>query len=874
MLTSEARQMKNSCIKPDQSLSKKTKKKKTDLEPQKKDDIWEIGDESERQRIRDFWIQLGEEERKQLVKLEKEAVLKKMKEQQKQTCSCNVCGRRRLISINFRSDIESQLELLYNTYYEELEIFSNMQISSPDAYRQHPHAIDYHTHHHHNHIPHLVEEELEHSDDYDEVEGSDSEDSGIMEFGTSLTVKGGILTVADDFLKNDGQKFLDLMEQLAQKKNRPPMDDKESLPSEDEEEYEGSNSDGYESEEHMSDQQKIEEGRRMFQIFAAKMFEQRVLTAYREKAAMERAAKLVQELEEEESQKRLKEEAKQKKLEKERERQRNLKQKQLEEKKTLELKKKQEAEEKARLLREESIRQIKAQEDARIAELARQDALLKEKELQKERQKQLAEEKLQKEKEEKRKMEEFAKAKKEAEEKAKILAAQKVQKAINDAKRKAEEERLRKEKEERLRKEKDEFVKRANEQRLEREKEKAAKEAAQLKTKITVKQSKEKLVDKKDKKSKKQKKTQLTTQKSVEIVNSVNSPKYSERSTSSPPGLNDDELAPSVKQFFMNAKTSIPESQKYHPGTDSELHFQSQPKTSKLGVELIPESNILPINMQYINPIPMNTLNSVHGQPESRLKLHNMHNGSAEQILSANAPAVQSKMLGNPLGMPGIGNSGHNSPLNNEFPNNRMNGMAHMNIQGINPNVRPHMYANTQGVSNTRSTNQPVQLMSQTNASMLPQNMDLKSGISPPLNISSNPNGPRAWDSGRFEAQREPQYTQQAWNSFVTPSFSGLGMTNAFTPNAADRKILMNEFDDEFSDYNASNNVVSKILQDIGDTEAKWDSPRAPPGFYSNQPFQQRWSPKGNLLTDEDERPQFQHFSSDHFPGKNVHSFE
>ena len=43
----------------------------------------------------------------------------------------------------------------------------------------------------------------------------------------------------------------------------------------------------------------MEEGRRMFQIFAARMFEQRVLTAYREKVAAERQTKLLQELEEE-----------------------------------------------------------------------------------------------------------------------------------------------------------------------------------------------------------------------------------------------------------------------------------------------------------------------------------------------------------------------------------------------------------------------------------------------------------------------------------------------------------------------------------------------------------------------------------------------
>ena len=43
----------------------------------------------------------------------------------------------------------------------------------------------------------------------------------------------------------------------------------------------------------------MEEGRRMFQIFAARMFEQRVLTAYREKVAADRQRKLLEELDEE-----------------------------------------------------------------------------------------------------------------------------------------------------------------------------------------------------------------------------------------------------------------------------------------------------------------------------------------------------------------------------------------------------------------------------------------------------------------------------------------------------------------------------------------------------------------------------------------------
>ena len=51
----------------------------------------------------------------------------------------------------------------------------------------------------------------------------------------------------------------------------------------------------------MTDEQRMEEGRRMFQIFAARMFEQRVLTAYREKVALQRQQKLIEELMEEET---------------------------------------------------------------------------------------------------------------------------------------------------------------------------------------------------------------------------------------------------------------------------------------------------------------------------------------------------------------------------------------------------------------------------------------------------------------------------------------------------------------------------------------------------------------------------------------------
>lgn len=60
------------------------------------DSFWSsTSNAEERQKIREFWLQLGEEERRSLVKVEKEAVLRKMKEQQKHSCNCSVCGKKR-----------------------------------------------------------------------------------------------------------------------------------------------------------------------------------------------------------------------------------------------------------------------------------------------------------------------------------------------------------------------------------------------------------------------------------------------------------------------------------------------------------------------------------------------------------------------------------------------------------------------------------------------------------------------------------------------------------------------------------------------------------------------------------------------------------
>ena len=169
---------------------------------------------------------------------------------------------------------------------------------------------------------------------------------GLFNLGSSLTVTGtsllsafllffifvagpnNILTVADDLLKNDGQKFLEMMEQLAERRMQreeeaaadveDDSDVEEDDEGDDEDEEEEDEDDEDDDEEVrsqwwlsllalsdlcdmkvMTEEQKMEEGKRMFSIFAARMFEQRVLQAYREKVAQERQQQLLRELEDE-----------------------------------------------------------------------------------------------------------------------------------------------------------------------------------------------------------------------------------------------------------------------------------------------------------------------------------------------------------------------------------------------------------------------------------------------------------------------------------------------------------------------------------------------------------------------------------------------
>ncbi|KAK9486717.1 salt tolerance down-regulator-domain-containing protein [Lipomyces starkeyi] len=457
---------------PDAETSKKSKKKKkkksnannninnsnnsnttmANGSNKKNDRIWNTNTNEERERIKDFWLSLGEEERRSLVKVEKEAVLRKMKEQQKHSCSCSVCGRK-------RTAIEKELEVLYDAYYEELEQYANHQqkygpVPPPSLQSAYPNLG--------SHSPSALVKELQDDEDDEDDEDDDDDYSesdqppellnhdiprDFFNFGNSLTVQGGILTVADDLLKNDGKKFIEMMEQLAERRMAREEealaateydDDDDYDDEEDDEDYEDDEED--DEADSMSEEQRMEEGRRMFQIFAARMFEQRVLTAYREKVSQERQQKLLEELDEEN---RLREEREIKKAkEKEKRKDKKRQQKQAKE--------------------EERVR--------REAEKAAEEAAHRAEELRKAAEARQRREEQRLKKEAERKAQEEERTRKE-EERRRRQQEEREREAERERKRKAREENERKKKEEQARKDREQKEQRERELRDKREKE-------------------------------------------------------------------------------------------------------------------------------------------------------------------------------------------------------------------------------------------------------------------------------------------------------------------------------------------------------------------------------------------------------------------
>jgi hypothetical protein len=272
----------------------------------------------------------------------------------------------------------------------------------------------------------------------------------------SMIFSDGILTVADDLLKNDGKHFIDMMEQLAERRmqreedtqyniaaahqsfhaghNHGPLDD-EDYDDEEDEDYDSQEEEEFDEDEMdaMTEEQRMQEGRRMFQIFAARMFEQRVMTAYREKVAEQRQKQLIEELLEEENRNEQRNAKKAREAQKKKDKKRLQKQAKEEEKARRDAEKAAEeaaikaAQEKKleeqRLKREEQRKKREAERKAQEEERARKEAE-KQRRLKEDRERQAEAERKQREQKEEKKKREEAMRKEKAEREKKIKEEQ------------------------------------------------------------------------------------------------------------------------------------------------------------------------------------------------------------------------------------------------------------------------------------------------------------------------------------------------------------------------------------------------------------------------------------------------------------------
>ena len=421
-----------------------------------------IGSAEERDKIHEFWLSLSRQERRALVEADEQNVLRRLKEYQRHACTCAICVRKRMtidakicelyglyydavethatrktgpvdrtfaaaaaavaaaagdggpelqspgpfpgsvaldshggvIGANLilaRYSLRTRRRKL-GTYPEtpnsERRLIPDIGAETDDMYYDELDDEEYEDD--------VLEDEYE--DDFDdEIERHDrrlhpggqcfSPDCYCI--NSTLTVKG-ILSVADDLSSNEVQKLVLMMEQLIERSAalESPED--------------AVDDDSVHSELELSPDEQREQGWRMFQIFAARTLEQRVLKAYRECVAHERQLELLRELEEEESNEkareakrakenqRKKDRKKQMRQQKEEERLRKEQEKAAEEaaareadrKRQEELQRKREAErkeaEKKEAARKEAARKEAARKEAERKEAERKEAERKE----------------------------------------------------------------------------------------------------------------------------------------------------------------------------------------------------------------------------------------------------------------------------------------------------------------------------------------------------------------------------------------------------------------------------------------------------------------------------------------------------------------
>ncbi|ODV85547.1 hypothetical protein CANARDRAFT_23075 [[Candida] arabinofermentans NRRL YB-2248] len=387
----------------------------------------------EKERIKQFWVSLDDERKRSIIQISKGEVLKVIREEQKVSCNCKICGNRKVT-------LEKELEKLYYGYYNVRRLASG----ATDELQVNKSLID-------SLLGISHQQASQHQNNSDDVHSE-------KQFSLA-TSPNDVKSVAEDILKNDGKRFIDMVEQLDSERNgrhqnqnspefssnqinsddldhenyqneshhehgkkhgdfefedeeREECDDEDYDDEEDEndeEEYvdddeaEDTNDDedgdegDYDEEEENDTERRLEETYKMLQLITSKILRTKLLAAYKEKVAEDSTKRLIEELEAEERRKKEKEEKEKRKKEKLKEKKRLLQLAKEEEKK----RKIDEKLEQERLMRDEQVRKTEEGRKRKEAERKKKEEEAKKKKDEKKKRKEAEQERLRKEKEEK-----------------------------------------------------------------------------------------------------------------------------------------------------------------------------------------------------------------------------------------------------------------------------------------------------------------------------------------------------------------------------------------------------------------------------------------------------------------------------------------
>lgn len=471
----------------------------------------------------------------------------------------------------------------------------------------------------------------------------------------------------------------------------------------------------------MTEEQRMEEGRRMFQIFAARMFEQRVLTAYKEKVAAERQEKLIQELDEENMA------AVQKKAKKAKDAQ----------------KRKEKAQQKKLALAEEKSR--------REAEKAAEEAALRAAEEKKAEEARLKAEEKRKKREAQKKAEEEERARKEAE-KQRRLQEQRERQAEIERKAREAKERERKEKEELRQKEKE--AREAKEREARERKEKQEKEKRELEAKVKAEKEA----------NEQQKRQEQAAQQAVTGVNSIAQTKrpHQQISIPMPAGMHSGQnyVSPHVPVATpVMPKAPTPN----RPSTTSQRDPASIPQTPQFGKSQSASPN--PSTPQQSSPGSLGHPGKAQAQqpflhhPQATSPIHAAVKGPPTTFQPGPFPGMQPMGMngfhpGMPMMAPGYGGRMHHDQM---FPHPQPLGNQFRPLSG--PNGLP-MHPNMSSMPMQQGRGFPVQ-------------------HAPPGFPQQLPNGPTMPPNfgGQKDASTTQTHSRQQSASFEKPPFDNMANT-------------------------------------------------------------------------------------------------